>query len=204
MRGWKKTDVYVTCFSNDCDSLYQWRCYTPGGGVCLGFSRQELQEKIFGDNARDIGQIDGTPLKNFSYSASSDKPDTLGCLCKCLYRETQQYNAVQQILFSNPRLRDSEVFFLACLMKHESFASEKEERIVYSGNSCFDKIEMIGDKPRIPILGASKDEIRQLIKGVVISPHGDKEHNLYLAHLLAHKYKLTWEPVLSSSPYIGG
>lgn len=204
IRNWKKTDVYVTCFSKDCDSLYQWRCYTPGGGVCIGFSRKELQEKIFGVNAKNIGNIRNAPLKKFSYSGSSSEQDTLGCLCECLYTEELQEKTIQEILFSNSYLNDIDVFFLACLMKHESFSFEKEERIVYSGISCFDKIEMIGEKPRIPILGASKNEVCQLIKGVVVSPHGNKEHNLYLAHLWAHKCNLTWEPALSRSPYIGG
>ena len=42
----KVNDIYVTCFSRDCDSLYQWRCYTPQGGVALGFSRKALRTII--------------------------------------------------------------------------------------------------------------------------------------------------------------
>ena len=95
-------------------------------------------------------------------------------------------------------------FFLAALMKHISFAAENEVRIVYCGIPCYEKIEIIGNKPRMPIVGAFPDQMCHLIKGVIVSPHGNKEQNFYLAHLLAHKYNLDWEPIPSSSPYIGG
>lgn len=200
----KRIDVYVTCFSRDYDNLYQWWCYTPEGGVSIGFSRQELQKTIFGANHKKIGNINSEPFWMFSYSSPPPECDALGCLCKCLYSKKEQKDAFWGSLSSLPDPRRSNMFFLAALMKHNSFSFENEERIVYSGSSCFSKIEIIGNKPRIPIIGASKSNIRRLIKGVIISPHGNREQNFYLAHLLAHKCNLDWEPIPSSSPYIGG
>lgn len=171
IENYKKTDVYVTCFSKECDNLYQWRCYTPQGGVCIGFSRQELQQRVFGTNQEEIGKIRNVPLKTFSYhSDNSNQMDSWGCLCDCIYDEKEQKQAVIKFIFSEPTTQYANIFFLACLMKHDSFVFEQEERIVYSGASCYDKLEMIGGKPRIPVLGASPSEIRQLIKGVVVSP----------------------------------
>ena len=201
-------DAYVTCFSKDCDSLYQWRSYTPEGGVSIGFSRQELQKTIFGTNPKKIGMInDNSAFWMFPYSSTPSATDNIvGCIGECLYNEDQRKDTLVKLLFSTKKadVNIANTFFLAALMKHKSFEAENEVRIVYCGVPCFEKIEIVGNKPRIPIVGACPNKMRQLIKGVVVSPHGNKEQNFYLAHLLAHKYNLDWEPIPSSSPYIRG
>lgn len=35
-------DSYLFCLSRDGDNLYQWRSYTPHGGIAVGFDRREL------------------------------------------------------------------------------------------------------------------------------------------------------------------
>lgn len=38
----RQQDSFLFCFSKECDSLAQWRAYTPGGGVSIGFSYNEI------------------------------------------------------------------------------------------------------------------------------------------------------------------
>jgi hypothetical protein len=46
----EKTEMYCGCFSEDGDSLGQWRAYADDGrGVAIGFSRQMLRETVCDD-----------------------------------------------------------------------------------------------------------------------------------------------------------
>lgn len=40
------TDIFLTCFSCSCDDLYQWRSYSPYGGVAIGFSAEKINSAI--------------------------------------------------------------------------------------------------------------------------------------------------------------
>lgn len=44
----EQKDFFLFCFSEDADSLYQWRAYAPNGGLSIGFSYNGLV-KLIGD-----------------------------------------------------------------------------------------------------------------------------------------------------------
>lgn len=85
--------------------------------------------------------------------------------------------------------------------KNPSFSFEEEVRIVYQNNGFLNKrLVYIGGKPRIP---THIRNLRNLIKEVYISPHGDRMKNRKLAELFRDKYDLTFEIQDSCSSFIG-
>jgi hypothetical protein len=120
--GIEKTNVMVCSFSEDRDSLPQWRAYGGRTGFAIGFS---------------------------SGSIVSDPKNTGILLGKCIYEETDQRELLKseiKIVFDqkrkwdrNGRTEDEEglpnqlipkLLRLAPLIKHESFNSEKEWRLI--------------------------------------------------------------------------
>lgn len=95
----------------------------------------------------------------------------------------------------------TKVFVLA---KHYSFRDEEETRIVIFGDSLRRNIEIVGGKPRIPVIGCSKESVANRIKAVYVSPHGDRAGNKLFAELLKEKHELSFEICCSDSPYVGG
>ena len=112
------------------------------------------------------------------------------------------------------------LFNIALSYKHPSFAEENEERILGFGVNLAvidglplkesskhrHDIEFIGGKPRIRIpipFHKPKHSVKDCIKCIVVSPHGDKERNTLMAELLRDKYDLQIEIEQSSSSYNG-
>lgn len=209
------THPYILCFSHNPDSLYQWRSYTPNGGLCFGISLQELRSKISPDYIY---------LDNISFSRLHHQHQYGGKMAdfteylimgKCLYTDLQQRKMLFEIVTSDKfktkeGLEDiSDDFFiqiLSCmfLFKHFSFTEEDEERIILWGPASFKRVEIIGNKPRIPISYYDKNNLNNCIKGVFISPHGNKKQIRIIVQTLLDKYELDNCPVIDSlSTYIG-
>lgn len=105
---------------------------------------------------------------------------------------------------------------MSLMYKHPTFVAECEERILGFGMNFKaigeghispniqsfhrNEIEYIGGKPRIRIPITS---VRDCIEYVMVSPHGKKKENKFLAELFRDKYDLKFNIEMSSSPYNG-
>ena len=49
-----RDDIYLFCLSRDGDNLYQWRSYTPQGGIAVGFVRRKLFSAVSDGFKADI------------------------------------------------------------------------------------------------------------------------------------------------------
>ena len=196
-------DIYTLCFSNKADNLYHWCSYTPNGGYCIGFSKKRIEEKIKTTNKRTM---DSYTL----YTNTTDTGESYNVFMgDCVYeKEEDTSESIAGLLLKMDKYEGDEKLIIclhSALTKHSSFEDEKEFRIVLLGQSLRKKIEIIGNKPRVPLFGIEKDEICSLIEGVFVSPHGNKERNKLFAELLREKHNCNdwWGVYLSSSPYIG-
>lgn len=196
-------DMYTFCLTKKTDNLYHWCSYTPNGGYCIGFSRRKIEEKIASINKK---KIDDYTL----YTKELDSRESYNVFMgDCVYeKEEDTSGSIAGLLLGMDKYKGDEklrICLHSALTKHSSFEDEKEFRIVLLGQSLRKKIEIIGNKPRVPLFGIEKSEICRLIEGVFVSPHGNKERNKLLAELLAEKHdcKNLWGVYLSNSPYIG-
>ena len=189
-------DMFTLCFSRKPDKLYQWRSYTPNGGYSIGFSKSELdliiQKKSHKSNEGD---------KIYFYN-DEDSNETYILLEDCIYDKEAMKNCIETLVFQKDNMKS--IARLFSLSKHYSFREEEETRIAIFGDSLRRHIEIVGGKPRIPIVGCDKDSVANLIKGVYVSPHGDREGNMLFAELLKEKHNLSFEICCSDSPYVGG
>jgi len=116
--------------------------------------------------------------------------------------KTEKYKEIQEDIlrkFYVLQLKNK-ITFAAMQYKNPSFYFEREVRLVYMGDSLRKRIQYIGNKPRIPTFIRN---VRNLIRGVYISPHGDKLQNRLLAELFRDKFNLSFDIIESSSSYNG-
>jgi Protein of unknown function (DUF2971) len=112
---------FVACFSEDGDSLSQWRAYAGQGGVALGFSFPALEA---------IAKNSDLALSRCIYTADEHKQAVLRALDATLKKgrglnpSTGRWNE----RFINEFLRN--VREIAATIKHESFREEREWRLV--------------------------------------------------------------------------
>ena len=73
-----------------------------------------------------------------------------------------------------------------CFCKNPAFKSEKEIRLLFkcSREELNNRIEIIGNKPRIKLKLKTGITIPSLIKEIIVSPHGNVEYNYNLANFL--------------------
>lgn len=215
-------DVYVTCFSREDDSLYQWKAYTPRGGFAIAFSRKELFSEInkFALSEENISKKQLNVKRAFAIHEDISSRDYLFFfLEKCIYSsERICAEIVEQI--KNRYIQSPESFITECreilekhgilnvmdnfatvptmkllcsIAKNKTFDIENEERLICIGNRTLRKnIELIGNKPRIKI-PAQAENLRNLIKRVIVSPHGDRKRNKLFAEIFRDKHDLNFE-----------
>ena len=110
-------------------------------------------------------------------------------LSDCIYN-----NAITEVLEKN-------VF---CFCKNPAFESEKEIRLLFkcSKEELNNRIEIIGNKPRIKLKLKAGITIPSLIKEIIVSPHGNVEYNYNLANFLCGINHLQSSIIIRSSiPY---
>lgn len=115
-----KIPIHVGCFSEDGDSLSQWRGYCPeGGGFSIGFNTEQLMEAAHRQSC---------------------------FLARCIYDEARQQELVDKLLqicrekYGAPSTEPgserwsmgviNDFVFLAAVQKHRSFREEREWRFV--------------------------------------------------------------------------
>lgn len=197
---------WITSFSDDPDSLYQWVAYTDrkDGGVAIGFDIELLREK-----EKLIQTNPGTK-------------QTIGCRFeKCLYTDDHNLNSrIRRFLdeelnrtISAPSKYDNKqiemlatVYILASRIKNPSFCQEKESRLIMTPiqQELANRYRFVGGKPRIAtkFFGQGR-ELSEAITSVVISPHGDRAKLISAVNLLRQHLSLKFKIYLSSSSYNG-
>lgn len=221
-----KLDVYVTCFTRQPDSLYQWKAYTPKGGFALGFSKNALFETIplaRNQNCSIKKQEDKNLVVSNEDISTNEK--LLFFFKKCHYSREKIFQDFFQLfkadITQDPVMLDNKVKnllkkngvfdvsvnfriiptikLLFSMTKNPSFKIEDEERLICIGEKTLrEKIELIGAKPRIKVPCDIK-KLRNALKKVIISPHGNRKRNEIFASLLHDKYKLNFKTKHSSS-----
>ncbi|QCP07653.1 DUF2971 domain-containing protein [Micrococcus luteus] len=117
--GWpyaNSPSVYVIALSTDDDDLNLWRAYTaPGEGYCISFDSQKI---------RELAEKSGWRLAQVEYGASCIP--VLEDLWVRAFTKVEEGESSQEVLtWVNSRLAEIAPFY-----KHESFASEREWRLV--------------------------------------------------------------------------
>lgn len=192
------SDTYLFCLSKDGDSLYQWRSYTPKGGIAIEFDKVMLFESLIGAIVKDetlMRSIFRFKLAKCRYSevharrvlmlliAHYEKSKKTGCFGGCKELDFL-FERVMRILLTQ---------------KNPSFSFEEEERLLLQGE-LRSRIEFIAGKPRIVL---RNPDIAKAIKTVRLSPHGDVKRNRLLVEMMRDKYGLQFDIDQSKSPYNG-
>ena len=191
-------DAYLFCLSRDGDNLYQWRSYTPHGGIAVGFDRRGLYSALH------------SGLTGQEWTSIAGKIN--GMLLTCRYRDGF---AKRVILRLNERssigngvcyngckgfgLYVGKVMKTLLSQKNPSFREEKEERFILTGFPR-DKVSIISGKPRIIV---NCPELSRSISCVLLSPHGDYERNRLLVEIIRDKHGLSFPVEHSSSSFNG-
>ena len=192
-------DVYMFCLSRDGDNLYQWRSYTPQGGIAVAFDRRKLHSAVQeGFNGEEWGALSGK---------------TSRMLIPCRYRDDFARRVVLKLNQRSNNNRNGaccdgckgvglyieKTMKVLLSQKNPSFREEQEERFLVM-DVPRTKVTIINKKPRILV---HEPGIGKSISCVRLSPHGDKERNKLFVEILRDKYKLDFKIEQSSSSYNG-
>lgn len=197
---------WITSFSDDPDSLYQWVAYTDRkeGGVAIGFDIGLLREK------------------EKLIQTNPDSKRAIGCRFeKCLYTDDHNLSIhVRRFLDEELNLTISApskyknkqieilatIYILASTIKNPSFCQEKESRLIMLPTlpEASIRYRFVGGKPRIAtkFFGQSR-ELAEAITSVVISPHGDRAKLISAVNLLRRQLGLKFPIYVSCSSYNG-
>ena len=186
-------NVCVTSFSEESDSLSQWRAYAGNAGFAIGFDGEHLASLT----ARDHAYLAPCIYDN-------DRQKTL---VRILLQEVMEQNLSPERL--NPCLGGNLSAYLlrfALLLKHRSFGAEREWRIITTPHSCgiprFDfraGASMLTPFYRFPL---AEEEIPFRVSRVIVgpTPH-EREATLSVKSLLV-RLRLNGVAVASSEvPY---
>lgn len=191
-------DIYLFCLSRDGDNLYQWRSYTPQGGIAVGFDRRKLYSAMHNG------------LLAQKWESIAEKIN--GMLFACRYNDDFARRVVvslnQAMKSHRGSCRDGckgfGVFFekfmkVLLAQKNPSFREEQEERFLLIGFPR-DKVELINGKPRIIVADPG---ISAAISCVRMSPHGNRAQNRLLVEIIRDKHGLKFPIVQSRSSFNG-
>lgn len=192
------SDTYLFCLSEDGDSLYQWRSYTPRGGIAIEFDKVMLFESLRGAIVKDETLM--RSISRFKHA-------------KCRYSEVHARKAIMLLIAHYERTEKTgclggckelsllyeRVTRILLTQKNPTFNFEKEERLLLQGE-LRSRIEFIAGKPRIVL---RNPDIAKAIKTVRLSPHGDVKRNRLLVEMMRDKYGLQFDIDQSKSSYNG-
>lgn len=165
-------NIFAFCFSLAGDDLSQWRAYAPMGGVSIGFSSKSLWNLFPG---KEVSNIGGVHIKKGR--------DFIILMGPCKYMEN--IFAIQKT-----DKFDSEFLSEILFRKSKAFECEQEYRVIYMPelNNGDRLIRQIGNKPRVPIPMISGRTIKDCIRKIIVSPHGDQELNKINVNILLMSY----------------
>lgn len=165
-------NIFVFCFSLVGDDLSQWRAYAPMGGVSIGFSSKLLWNLFPGKEVSNISGVHIKEGRNFKI-----------LMGPCKYEE----NILAIPKFDRFNLEIlSEILFRKC----KAFECEQEYRVIYmpelkNGDRL---IHQIGNKPRVPIPMIPGGTIKDCIRKIIVSSHGNQELNKLNVNMLLMSY----------------
>ena len=190
-------DAYLFCLSRFGDNLYQWRSYTPYGGVAIGFNRRALVKAVYDGAANVVNSEDKKPSCRLLTCRYDD--DFAQKVVARLVAQKSGQCLCNGIACKNFGMYLAEIQRIALAQKNPSFAEEHEERFLIVGK-LRKQLQIIKGKPCI-IVG--NPEIGNAITCVRLSPHGDRKRNKLLVEMLKEKHGLTFDVVESGSSYNG-
>lgn len=184
---------WVMSLSRSADSLYQWRAYTDpiDGGVAVGFDFEELEKLTSISVSARRARKDSDPTA-LAYELhflpclylDEDNKEDVARANKILDFLFKEWYEVRKKEAGFTKRKDCAVLALvvanlfALITKNASFRDEQEVRLVLflKDPKYFGNISFVGGKPRveIPLPRDTGVKVNELIKKVVISPHGDK------------------------------
>ena len=191
-------DTYLFCLSKDSDNLYQWRSYTPKGGIAVKFDKVMLFEAFRDSIVNEDALVKS--ISRFTYA-------------KCRYSEVHARRAIKLLIAHYEKSKETgclggckelgllfeRVMRILLTQKNSSFAFEQEERFLLQGD-LRSQIEFIAGKPRIVL---RNPDIAKSIKAVRLSPHGDVKRNRLMVEMMRDKYGLNFDIDQSKSSYNG-
>ena len=227
------SDFFLFCFSALPDSLYQWRSYTPQGGYSIGFSRTMLKQKINDYMEKDASDRKiNVKLFKCCYSEEiivryfrmlthyfskldwlhlgksvSNIKNSVIPLANNSSTATTTVNP-WELVASSPEILTASWFSLLPMslmercysIKNPTFSLEQEFRLILTGYDLRKDIDLIGSKPRVKI---PLSELKECIKRIYVSPHGDVEQNILLAEIARDRFGLNYEIHRSKSSFNG-
>lgn len=197
----KKGDFFsrfVTSFSKVGDELPLWRGYAQNGGFSIGFDRAELKKYLIKPND------DSIEYKITDCIYNLDKQQELTEKIEDLANTIKSH---KEAVIEDYRIQQEIDGIIQNLMyiKHKSFSYEKEVRLLAckKNGSALEAVEIIGNKPRIEVKFKNDKIIRDFIREIKVSPHGNVEQNRLLAEILVVRYGLESRISISDSniPY---
>lgn len=190
---------WIMSFSSEGDDLNQWKGYVDQkkGGYAVGFNRQALEMVIERKTIQwqELTKLNGEPspyvmyLFPCFYNGCDDIDKLLDILFETILSDYMKLQALYPAPEGLKRIATiiSLLYLFAGIYKHEAYKDERETRIVLQNNAEIPagEICVIGGKQRIPVPGIPElITIKNCIKSVCSSPHGDRQaHDLHLKEL---------------------
>lgn len=212
LRGFAQFDLgmpWIFSLSIFNDSLFQWTNYTDRdeGGYAVGFSLAILQQ-LAEKRVIKCNQNSRHAISTFFLPCLYEGIDNIFGWLDTFLSEYIISGAVYAADIKEPLF--NQIYSCASIapmfIKDKSFFMEGEWRLVLEPNfdTAYCDIVSIGGRPRLR--ACVKDDIgslRDVIKSVIVSPHGNKE-SLYLNALnLKRRQKANFSIAVSSSTYRG-
>lgn len=211
---------WVMSFTDCKDDLGQWRAYTDPklGGYSVGFDEKSLVNLIAKQNAdwHAVETVTGQPFPMvlYLYPCFYEGHDNVEVLLDLMFKESAPALARRCVYEGAPdglKLVGTVVSLLqlfASIYKQESFYAERETRIVIQNQfaiGCADvTAEKIGGKDRIAMpLFPRLLKVRDVIRSVRRSPHGDRKALEEFMRNKAVEYGCKYECLHSGSTFRG-
>ena len=212
MHGFAQYDLsmpWIFSFSLYNDSAFQWANYTDrkNGGYAIGFSVSSLLDLV-SQRVDKANKNVRYPISTFFLPCIYVGVDDAFSEFDFFFKKHLNYDAVYSAQVDEGVVDKiiSMALILASFVKDKSFYFEGECRLVVSANfdEAYKRVNSVGGRARMP--ARVKDDIgllRDVMKSVIISPHGRRD-SLYVNALnLKRKFNADFNIVFSASSYRG-
>ncbi|MBE6388762.1 MAG: DUF2971 domain-containing protein [Lentisphaerae bacterium] len=186
---------YIISFSKARDALSQWRGYTPTcGGCAIGFDASKLEQALSKKIDSKYG-IRHAPMAFVDCVYPKTQRAIQLTAAPFLVRIKDFYKSRNENNQNEIELKISQEFWKLMswtyCVKNPCFEEEQEKRLVFSHLAPYSTIQFENRKPFLEI-SIDKKIFPDLIKEVIISPHGNVEKNIqfvrFFSHALNEKY----------------
>lgn len=195
--GRGELDPFLFSLSVERDSLYQWRAYCPDGGIAIGFKGEDLAEH-FRRESQSIEPWQLVPCEYHKPDATIDMQPIVANADRLFAHSSGAPEGLGQKVIDS--LRAASSFSLleerCCSIKHCAYASENEWRCFASSRRL--TVQLDERHRRMVEMHFAASEV---IKEVVISPHGDERRARILAEHLKDSKNLNYEITYSEIPF---